>query len=431
MRATKAAVLTFSLLISGLIQISPSVAEEKLRMWEPCSITNSAPCIESLAYINEAGVRVQGKLSGRTRAAARSISLKEYQFTDYEWSLPGLKQENGNDRMLIAVWYFPKNFPYCWLENQDLKTCDYSKDEINFDLTPTWWDSQPPATKFENLERNDICGTREAPSVCIGGWSLNNNVSYEVIARLPKNFDPRMVVGEGTTGTTEFYRNKDGDRVFKITTKPSNRSIVWSTFQRPISHKNAEKADLTGNFLNFNIYSSVSYEPKWFSRCDNGAGLSIWHNSLERSNPYWIAEEKSMALDVSGVHRRMDGSINQGTFQIQMPVSVAQCMWGVDLSKASSVTVSSVYNEEGKSEVVTATSKTIDGIYYLTANGFHYSSPTIKVKLAQEAVVEQKVTPKTSAVPAKKVTISCVKSGKIKKVTAIKPKCPTGYKKTG
>jgi hypothetical protein len=80
------------------------------------------------------------------------------------------------------------------------------------------------------------------------------------------------------------------------------------------------------------------------------------------------------------------------------------------------------------------------------AYGFHYSAPTIKVKLSQEVVAPTPTptpvaTPTTmptqSAVPtssekpvvAKRTTITCVKGKLSKKVTAVKPKCPSGYKK--
>jgi hypothetical protein len=42
------------------------------------------------------------------------------------------------------------------------------------------------------------------------------------------------------------------------------------------------------------------------------------------------------------------------------------------------------------------------------------------VQLTQEAVVP---------IAAKKTTITCVKGKATKKVTAVNPKCPTGYKK--
>jgi hypothetical protein len=59
----------------------------------------------------------------------------------------------------------------------------------------------------------------------------------------------------------------------------------------------------------------------------------------------------------------------------------------------------------------------------------------LQVKLSQEVVVEPTPTPTATATPtsrpvvAKKVTITCVKGKTSKKVTAVKPKCPAGYKK--
>ena len=66
-----------------------------------------------------------------------------------------------------------------------------------------------------------------------------------------------------------------------------------------------------------------------------------------------------------------------------------------------------------------------DGFLNLAAYNFTFSSPTVRVKLTQEKVI-----PKASVtVPAKKISITCVKSKTSKKVTAVNPVCPKGYKK--
>jgi hypothetical protein len=68
----------------------------------------------------------------------------------------------------------------------------------------------------------------------------------------------------------------------------------------------------------------------------------------------------------------------------------------------------------------------------LSAKGFTYSSPTVKVRLTQEKAIEApSPTPSVSAKPAvaKKVTITCTKGKTSKKVTAVNPVCPKGYKK--
>jgi hypothetical protein len=72
-----------------------------------------------------------------------------------------------------------------------------------------------------------------------------------------------------------------------------------------------------------------------------------------------------------------------------------------------------------------------NGWLNFAARGFTYSSPTIKVKLTQvQDTVAPTPTPTPSAKPAaaKKTTITCVKGKTTKKVTAVTPKCPSGYK---
>jgi hypothetical protein len=66
----------------------------------------------------------------------------------------------------------------------------------------------------------------------------------------------------------------------------------------------------------------------------------------------------------------------------------------------------------------------------MKAAGFTFSEKQIKVKITQE--------PSASATPApvapvtvakKKSTITCVKGKTTKKVSAVTPKCPAGFKK--
>jgi hypothetical protein len=50
-----------------------------------------------------------------------------------------------------------------------------------------------------------------------------------------------------------------------------------------------------------------------------------------------------------------------------------------------------------------------------------------ELKAAAELKANQEAAAKAALV--KKVTITCVKGKTVKKVTAVKPKCPAGYKK--
>jgi hypothetical protein len=89
----------------------------------------------------------------------------------------------------------------------------------------------------------------------------------------------------------------------------------------------------------------------------------------------------------------------------------------------------SIISIDGSNQIATIATSEKDGLIHLGAYGFTFSSPTLRVKLSQDAVVPTPtatVTPKSAT--SKKTTITCIKGKTIKKVTAVNPKCPSGYK---
>jgi hypothetical protein len=74
-----------------------------------------------------------------------------------------------------------------------------------------------------------------------------------------------------------------------------------------------------------------------------------------------------------------------------------------------------------------------DGWLKMKAAGFTFSEKQIKVKITQEPSAGATPAPAASAVPVavakKKSTITCVKGKTTKKVSAVLPKCPAGFKK--
>ena len=148
--------------------------------------------------------------------------------------------------------------------------------------------------------------------------------------------------------------------------------------------------------------------------------------------PTWLPDDSALTLQVSSTHLRADRTPNVGTFNVVMPIKLARCLWGVDLSKAASASISASYPELGISEVVTTSSRVVGNTFEVSAAGFHFSAPVIKMKVTQSANA-QPVTPEPVVKPAstaiKKSTITCVKGKTTKKVTAVAPKCPAGYKK--
>jgi hypothetical protein len=64
-----------------------------------------------------------------------------------------------------------------------------------------------------------------------------------------------------------------------------------------------------------------------------------------------------------------------------------------------------------------------NGMLRFNIAGFGYSAPSIRIKMSKNAIRP------AESMASKKTTITCVKGKNTKKVTAIKPNCPAGYKK--
>jgi hypothetical protein len=119
----------------------------------------------------------------------------------------------------------------------------------------------------------------------------------------------------------------------------------------------------------------------------------------------------SLNYNVGGLHLNPDGETPfMGTYDLVMRSDVARCLYGMNKAPVSAtITVSG----DGDSRVATQVVREKGGWLKLAAYGFTFSEKTIKVKLTQ-----------------KKTTITCVAPGKkAKKVTAVSPKCPKGFKK--
>jgi len=134
--------------------------------------------------------------------------------------------------------------------------------------------------------------------------------------------------------------------------------------------------------------------------------------------PVFNKEAQSLDYKVSSPHLDENGKLNVGNYNLVLSSEAARCLY--NFSKAPISATVSIVSADGTAQIATTTVNEKNGWLYLSANGFNYSAPTVRVKLTQEA---------DKSALAKKMTITCVKGKTLKKVTAVSPKCPTGYKK--
>jgi hypothetical protein len=173
------------------------------------------------------------------------------------------------------------------------------------------------------------------------------------------------------------------------------------------------------------------------------SGLVTTNASIYEGNPpTW--DGSSLNYKVAGVHLDPDGNVFQGSYDLILKSELARCLYKLSNTPISATI--SVVDSGGSQIISTATFKEENGWVRMSARGFTFSSPTVKVKLNQEAPsatpshtptaspnFTPTVVPTPSATPAlptvKKLTITCIKGKVLKSVTGIKPVCPVGYKK--
>jgi hypothetical protein len=171
--------------------------------------------------------------------------------------------------------------------------------------------------------------------------------------------------------------------------------------------------------------------------CVRGKGFTgvIGTNAVVYSDgpPKFDKAEQSLNYTVGASHLDSKGDLFKGYYQLILRSDIARCLYG--FGSAPIQAKIEVSSSDGTPSVATTVISERDGWLKMTAGGFTFSTPSIKVKLSQEVATP---TPTASPTPtptpavkpvAKKITITCVKGKTSKKLTAIKPTCPTGYKK--
>jgi len=177
-----------------------------------------------------------------------------------------------------------------------------------------------------------------------------------------------------------------------------------------------------------------------YGKCigDSGVAGMVTTNS----NAYIAGPPKftdgDLAYKVASPHYDSKGALQIGTYDLAIRSDIARCLYGFT-SAPIQASLSVIY-ADGEAKKATTLVSEKNNWLRLSAKGFTYSSPTVKVRLTQEKAAaapspapSASPTPMASAsaapVAAKKTTITCVKGKTSKKVTAVNPTCPKGYKK--
>jgi len=407
---------TFGLLISVLFGYNAH-ALEPLQPLLSCKADSSVACIHQIIVETANGARLTTKISGTVVPETRTYAPESVLKANWDiYEVPDINiSGNKGGTFLIRPFYFP-------IGNRD---CFFT----------------PCAEGGEYLE------FATAPILHNGKSSFSDiSYTYEVHFQVPENFSMITANGRGyrkvdiRIDSSSNFAKRPGFVNYILRIEP----MVYSSYvlSELLNGNLVEKADLESDNGAIWFMGARSSLIQSFGKCKNIYGVTVTGNAFNTGLPQWNSKNQSIDVSTRAPHLMSNGEQNIGYFQARISRQMADCLWSIDLSKKVTASISLNYSNN-KENVQTWSGQMLGDEYVLTVSGIHFSSPTLSFKLSQAAAPAPTATPTSVATPAvtatpsatptitpiKKTTITCVKGKTVKKVTALKPVCPKGFKK--
>ncbi|MFM6841063.1 MAG: hypothetical protein ACKOVI_01400 [Candidatus Planktophila sp.] len=287
---------------------------------------------------------------------------------------------------------------------------------------------------------------------CLIAWPLDESISLGITLRTPHTFSGWL---HGRLNHPDIKTSRTSDGFFHITFAGSPTkvptvfaSIPWSDVSAAMKKRFGSSP--SGSYHDGDKGSAMVTAGRYQSSEQMVEDLNLWlpviKDKATATPTYWIVRtiaggdgkgcfkdgrvngivttnatayisgapffnEKYQSLDykVASPHYDANGRVNVGNYNLQINSDVARCLYGFT-SAPIGATVS-VISSNGENQVATTTLKEKDGWIYLTAAGFTYSSPTVRVKLSQKS------------------TTACTRGASAKKTSATSAKCSATPKK--
>jgi hypothetical protein len=304
-----------------------------------------------------------------------------------EWTFPRAGSGSAKNVALLTDFQ-PAGAKWCWSE----EICDDRREEVALAISP-----------INNKEL----------------WKDNHDLSFTVTIRMPRSFGFGEVSGSAQNVLVRYGKNlpayngvETREVIATLTPIPTARGGTPTQ----VSHQ-AETITYDANIW---IYGQKNSIVDQLGECGRIGGVQVVSNAMHSLDPTWNAATESIDVRLSTPHLKPDGSINTGYLEVRVPEQAAACMWKINLDGSIRAVVDITYEDGSKPSVATVVGNKIGSDYLIISSGFHYSSPTLKVKLAQSAT--------TFAADKKKTTtITCIKGAQKRVIKGINPNCPKGF----
>ena len=362
---------------------------------------------------------------------SKSISNGKISDTQYTFLIaPAFQNPSRNCALLHTA------NDLCWQAGSFTQNIKFSLN-VRFATAPSGWFSgriTNPSIKIESLKDSrtkvSFNGISQSIPSIVRNFRSNVTSEYDEWAQVSKALTFLAWDGKNISSGIPF----SSDAI----TQYENIVSKVSSFNNADALNNVWRVDLKSEYTPIN--SGTNCPKSTFTGIVSSNAMTF-----ANSVPTWEAVSNSLIYNVASPHTAL-GKEFQGRYDLLISEEVAKCLWGLkNLAPSAEISVTSA---TGEKKVFTASSSISNGFYKFTAAGFTFSANKISVKMLSDGsnpikTSEAEVTPSPAPsvtptpivtqspapVAVKKITITCVKGKVQKKVTAIKPKCPTGYKK--
>jgi hypothetical protein len=397
--------LSISAILVGVTSANASVTLPK-GAFLPCSAGGGAYCIDSVSITPSGGKAIaltwvatgsQGSAAGNTNGVAAGKDLPG------RWSADGAFTNENYDGLYVEAQAANEFVPW-----------------IVLDAKPTY----SPGNKV-SLAAMTTSATTPV--------NLNSDAVISVKMRI-SDFKLGVTYGIATEATVDVQSG-----IFEIAGYPVKVPQAKNT--KDCSGDAGVSSALVTQFQSILVPSN---DPLGFSFEGGSGKIYVGSNGLcKLSTPVWNSEKKSLSYKASAPRLSPDGkTVNTGFYYATISSADALALWGLKKPEdAAAALIISVRTNEGGSTAATKTVAVKNGRIIIQVFGFEFPDPMLDISLnpsydvlassAQNASnMSAAGTVKSTASPKPKTTtISCIKGNQLRKVTAVKPKCPTGFKK--
>jgi hypothetical protein len=266
----------------------------------------------------------------------------------------------------------------------------------------------------------------------VGVPALSKWVKKDLLSRELLDFYDKLPKPLGGTGNLGSLQQGPPDTWSLMRNITNYDEMMMKEFVLWLPHV-GDKASFTPTMWTFRTINSAAASSPCISGGSEVKGFVSTNATMYIDGPpSFDQRDQVLEYKVAATHFDEKGEIFKGSYDLSIKSDAARCLYG--FSNAPISAKIEVVSENGQNQVAVTTVNEKNGWLYLSAKGFTFSAPVVSVKLSQEKPVAVPTpsptpTPTVAPVAAKKTSITCVKGKTSKKVTAVNPKCPTGYKK--